>query len=164
MSDLLASFNLLKTAATALVAERDRQKVLSIQIDFMERLLDVQLKAMEIIGEVASQREVIDALRQEAAHFKASRTEKQRYRLCAMGGVGQFFAYTLRSPAELEERCDEAPHFVCQPCFDAGKKVVLIGNGSGFWECPVCKTGAQAEFSSSGFVGVGIKRTDLRGF
>ncbi len=35
----------------------------------------------------------------------------------------------------------EVAHFLCQPCFDGGKKVVLAGNGDGYWWCPVCKHG-----------------------
>jgi hypothetical protein len=126
-----------------LVKERNREKAVSIQIDFSNKLIEVQAKLSELLGTVIEQQRLIPVLEQRIRNMEAQAAEKQRYVLAKVGSEGEFFAYRLRPPAELKERADEAPHFLCQPCFDAGQKAVLIGNGEGYWECPVCKVGAQ---------------------
>ena len=74
--------------------------------------------------------------------LEAQQSERARYELAKLGVGGDFFAYRLRGVAELRERADEPPHFVCQPCFDAGKKAVLQVRGH-IASCPLCRVSAQ---------------------
>lgn len=139
----LASFSALKEIAGLLVNERDRQKAAAIQIEFTNQLIEAQAHLMELLGTVVSQQGKIGALEKHVRDMLAAKAEKERYVLAKVGTEREFFAYRLRASAELVERSDEVSHFVCQPCLEADKKVVLSGNGSGYWECPVCKHGAQ---------------------
>lgn len=139
----LASFSALKEIAGLLVNERDRQKAAAIQIEFTNKLIEAQAHLTQLLGTVIDQQGRIGALEQRVRDMQACEAEKARYVLSKVGTEREFFAYRLRAAAELQEGCGEVDHFLCQPCFDGGKKVVLSGNGSGYWECPACKHGAQ---------------------
>lgn len=141
----LASFSALSEMVGLLVNERDRQKAAVIQIEFTNKLLEAQTHLSQLQGTVIEQQRLVSALEQRIRDMTAREAEKERYALAKVGAEREFFAYRLRAAAELVERADEVSHFLCQPCFDAGKKAVLVGNGDGYWECPVCKFGAQAE-------------------
>lgn len=139
----IASLRGLVEIGGLLVNERDRQKAAAIQIDFTNKVIEAQTHLLELLGTVISQQGQIGALEKRCRDMEAAQAEKERYVLAKLGTEREFFAYRLRPSAELVERAGEVEHFVCQPCFEAGKKVVLSGNGDGYWECPVCKNGAQ---------------------
>lgn len=139
----LASFSALKEIAGLLVNERDRQKAAAIQIEFTNKLIEAQAHLTQLLGTVIDQQGRIGTLEQRVRDMQAREAEKARYVLSKMGTEREFFAYRLRATTELQEGIGEVDHFICQPCFDGGKKVVLSGNGDGYWECPACKHGAQ---------------------
>lgn len=143
ISAAIAGLSALKDLGTALVNERDRQKAASIQIDFTNQLIEAQAQLTQLLGTVISQQGQIGTLEKRIRDMEAAQAEKDRYVLAKVGTEREFFAYSLRPSAELLERQTEVHHFVCQPCFEGGKKVVLVGNGNGYWECPACKHGAQ---------------------
>lgn len=149
------------SAGGALLNERDRQKAATLHAELTEKLIAAQAQLSQVLSTVIEQQRHIPVLEQRIRHLEAERAEQHRYTLAKVGSLGEFFAYRLRAPAELVERIDEAPHFVCQPCFEAGKKVVLVGNGDGYWQCPVCKHGAQVEPETPVHYGA---RRSLRGF
>lgn len=136
-----ASFTLLKDLGRALLDERDRQKAAAIHIQFTEKLIDTQAQLMEVQSAVIEQQRRIPILEQRIRELQAEQAEKARYELAKLGIDGEFFAYRLRDAGEPGQGAGEIAHFVCQPCFDAGKRVVLAGNGDGYWWCPVCKHG-----------------------
>lgn len=138
-----AAIPVLKDLGGLLLNERDRQKAAAIHIEFTEKLIAAQAQLVEVLGAVIAQQRQVAVLEQRIGELEAERCEKQRYQLSRLGSDREFFAYRLRAATELLERVDEVPHFVCQPCFEVGKKVVLCGNGDGYWWCPVCKHGAQ---------------------
>ena len=141
VSTLFASFSSAAELVKLLVNERDRQKAATIHIEFTEKLIEAQAQLLQVLGAVAEQQRQIPVLEQRIRELEAGRAEKERYELAVLGVGGEFFAYRLRRAGELLERADEVPHFVCQPCFEAGNKVVLCGDGSGYWWCPVCRHG-----------------------
>lgn len=141
----IAAFSALKDLAVGLVGERDRQKAAAIEAQFTNKLIEAQAHLAQLLGTVIDQQGRIGALEQRLRQMEADQAEKQRYMLTKLGTEGQFFAYALRPAAELHERADELPHFICQPCFETGKKVVINDNGDGYVWCPVCKHGAQVE-------------------
>lgn len=139
----IASLSALRDLVSGLVGERDRQKAAAIQIDFTNKLMEAQAHVVELFSTVVSQQGQVWALEKRIGEMQAAQAEKERYVLAKLGAEGEFFAYRLRPSAELLQRSDEVEHFVCQPCFEAGKKLVLNSNGDGYWWCPVCKHGAQ---------------------
>lgn len=143
IATLSASITAAAGLAKALVEERDRLKAASIQLDFTEKLLTLQAQLGEVIAASVDKDASIQALRQRNSELEAADREKKRYSLAALGIRGDHFAYALRPATELTERVDEPPHFLCQVCFDLGKKVVLKGSQGGhFLACANDKTHA----------------------
>lgn len=157
----IAAFSALKDLGSGLINERDRQKAAAIQVDFTNQLIEAQAHLTQLLGTIVSQQGQIGALEKHVRDMEAAKAEKERYVLTKMGTEGEFFAYRLRAAAELSERVDEISHFVCQPCFEAGKKVVLSGNGDGYWWCPICKHGAQTSPTTPVRHATRLSRNDL---
>lgn len=141
----LSALAALKELAAGLVGERDRQKAAAIELEFTNKLMQAHAQFAQLLGTVIDQQRRIHTLEQSLRDMQAAQAEKERYVLAKVGSVGEFFAYRPRPDAEFEQGSGEVAHFVCQPCFETGKKVVLMGNGEGFWRCPVCGCGAQTE-------------------
>lgn len=163
ISSIVGSLVAIKDLVAGAVDERDRNKLATIQSDLTNKIAEAQTQLLQLLGTVIEQQRLIPVLEQRIRELEAAQAEKARYKLAKVGASGEFFAYQLRSAAELGEAAGEVDHFLCQPCFDIGKKAVLTGNGSGFWCCPVCKhgrdtgTGSNVAFS-------GTSRNDFRGF
>ena len=154
----LAVFQAAFHLAGLLVNERDRQKVAAIQIDLTQKIMDAQTQFLQMQGTVIEQQRAIAVLEERLRELQSKTAEKERYVLAKLGTEGQFFVYRPRPVAELEQGSAEVEHFICQPCFEAGKKVVLTGNGSGYWWCTVCKHGAQVSDDSDAVVFSGGRR------
>ncbi|KAF1366255.1 hypothetical protein [Yokenella regensburgei] len=143
INSLVSTFSSVGTLAKALIDERDRQKLSTLQIDLSKSIIEAQTQLLEILSAVTEKERRIYVLEQRIRELEADQAEKARYRLTKLGTVGQFFAYTLSDTAKSLESIDESEYFLCQSCFDSGKKVALIGNGEGCWRCPVCKVSAR---------------------
>lgn len=146
ISSLVSSLAHAKNLGSALLEERDRQKAAAIQIDLTNQIVQAQGQLSQVLGAIIDKDGTIQTLTQRVRELEAQQSEKARYRLAKVGTVGQFFAYELRPAAELVERTDEPAHFLCQPCFDGGKKGVL--RQSGIWmQCPLCNSRDQIELA-----------------
>lgn len=148
LSGIGGGITVLKDLGMALLDERDRQKAAAIHIDFTNKLIGLQSELMQALSAVIDQQRLIPVLEQRIRDLETESAEKSRYELAKLGTEGDFFVYRLRSASEANEGIGEVAHFLCQPCFDADKKVVLVGNGDGYWHCPVCKHGFQTEPST----------------
>lgn len=145
ISALVSSISAIGELGKLLINERDRQKAATIQIDLSNKIIESQTQLLQLLGTVVEQQRLIPVLEQRVRELEADHTEKARYQLTKLGSCREFFVYSLRPQAEPLEGIREVEHFLCQPCFDAGNKVLLTGNGEGYWFCPVCKHGAQVE-------------------
>jgi len=139
---LLASINSARQLGSALIAERDGIKAAAIQIDLSEKLIQAQSQISEVLAAIISKDAALSVLTERIRELEASQSERARYQLAKLGTVGEFFAYQLRPAGELSERTDEPAHFLCQPCFDAGKKGVLRVTPT-YAFCPLCKLNMQ---------------------
>ena len=138
LSQLIPVGGAIKEIAAALVQERDREKLAALKIELTDKILDLQTKLLEVQSAVILERETLRTAQERLREMEGSEREKARYELAKLGAVGDFFAYRLRPQSELVERASEPTHFVCQPCFDAGKKsVLLVSTGESF--CPACR-------------------------
>ncbi len=140
---LMSSLSGARELAALLVNERDRQKAVAIQIELSEKLLKAQAELAQVLGTVIGQSAALQAQAERIGQLEAAQAEKARYQLAELSPGRNVFAYRLRAAAELLERADEPPHFICQPCFDGGKKGVLNERdmwGSSVWRCPLCAT------------------------
>lgn len=137
LSALIAGLSYAHTLAGALVNERDSQKAASIKIELTEKITAAQVQLSQVLAAVIEKDAAIHRLTERNRDLEAAQREKERYRLARVGTIGEAFAYQLRPAAELSERSDEPTHFICQPCFDAGKKAVLNMQGA-YATCPMC--------------------------
>ena len=132
-----AAYTYLKDIGGFALNERDRQKFAAIQMDLTDKIIQAQANVLEVQNTIATERALVRTLQDRLAELERDDREHSRYQLAKLGTVGDFFAYKLRPPGELTERSDEPEHFVCQPCFDAGKKSVLrIGTHAAL--CNIC--------------------------
>ena len=139
IASALSSVNAALEMGRTFIGMRDAHVTAAAQREFGEKLAGAQAHLLEIGAAAIAQQGQIGVLAERVRELEAHAAEKQRYVLAEVSAGREFFAYRLRNAVELQERADEAPHFVCQPCFDGGQKAVLVGNGSGTWECPLCK-------------------------
>jgi hypothetical protein len=123
---LTACINSAVDLARGLIDARDRQVAAAIQVDPTEKLIQAQAQLFEVSKAIADKDAALHALLQRNRELEAAERDKGRYQLAKLGVAGDFFAYQLRPPAELLERQDELPHFVCQPCFDLGKLQIRL--------------------------------------
>jgi hypothetical protein len=141
----ISGVTLLRDITGAFIDERDREKLAALKIKLTEQILHLQSELLQVQAAVIEQNRLVESFQKRVAELECAQTVKSRYRLAKVGSVGNFIAYRLRPVSEVPENAGEPEHFVCQPCFDAGKRVVLIGYGGGYWRCPVCKTGVSTE-------------------
>ena len=137
ISALIAGLTYAHTLAGALVHERDSQKAAAIKIELTEKITAAQVQLSQVLAAVIDKDATIHRLAERNRDLEAAQREKERYRLARVGSIGEAFAYQLRPVAELSERSDEPAHFVCQPCFDSGRKAVLQMQGA-YATCPAC--------------------------
>ncbi|HBW4576286.1 TPA: hypothetical protein ME922_001077 [Klebsiella pneumoniae] len=143
IGSLISTLSSISTLGKALIDERDRQILATLQIDLSYKIIEAQSQFIQLHSTVIEQQRSILTLEERIRELEATGAEKARYQLTKLGTDGEFFAYALRPESELPEGINEVAHFLCQPCFDAGKKVVLAGNGDGYWRCHICNHGAQ---------------------
>ncbi|XXQ55635.1 hypothetical protein ACA040_004353 [Xenophilus aerolatus] len=144
ISQLMSSLGTVGAIARALIDERDRQKAATLQADLTKQVLDTQMQLSQVLAATIDKDAALHALGQRVRELEAAQAEKARYRLAKIGAVGSVFAYELRPQAELVERPDEPHHFLCQTCFDAGKKSVLHVVG-GVARCGLCSFAYRLE-------------------
>lgn len=144
-SALLASLATIKDLGSALFRERDQQKQATIQIDLTDKVIQAQAQLSQVLAAVIDKDQMIQTLRDQVRTLEQAHNERDRYALHRFGdgSEGDYFVYKLRAPADLKERADEPEHFVCQTCFDTGKKSVLVHNREGYWFCHLCEKGRQ---------------------
>lgn len=141
---ILTSLSGVIDLSKALIGERDAQKSAALKIELTERILKTQADLGQVLASVIEKDGTIRALTERVAELERNQTERARYQLAKLGTVGNVFAYRLRPAGELTERVDEPEHFLCQPCFDAGKKGVLMVSKY-YAVCPLCRTQMQIE-------------------
>ncbi len=77
---------------------------------------------------------------EELRKLEEALAQKARYDLFDLGGG--VFVYRANSspsaPGSFDPASTQPEHFLCQPCFDAGKKSVLRRWGDREWNCTLC--------------------------
>lgn len=144
-SALISSLATIKDLGSALFRERDQLKAAAIQIDLTDKVIQAQAQLSQMLAAAIDKDQTIQVLRDQVRTLEQAQNERDRYVLHRLGdgSEGDYFVYKLRAPADLKERADKPEHFVCQTCFDAGKKSVLVHDGEGYWFCHLCSNGRQ---------------------
>ncbi|WP_454871753.1 hypothetical protein [Paraburkholderia xenovorans] len=123
VSSTKAAFELAKLAISA----RDDVKLAEAKQLLNERIVDIQMAALQLQEKMSSMRDEIEALKNEkrevsakVAHLQQRLDQRAQYALEEIHNGAFALAYI-----EPDDGGDPA-HYVCQPCMDnAAKKVVL---------------------------------------
>lgn len=127
------------------VAARDQKVIEDAVADMTERLRAVNSNALEALQDAlrsAQDARAFDKriaeLEKEIATLRAAADDRDRYRLTSLSR--NTFAYTLK----VQE--DGPQHYLCQACYDSGKRIVLqrIG-GKPFLKCSACEAQVQVD-------------------
>jgi len=98
----------------------DSAKLNEVRIAIQEQVIAAQERVLELQSLLQSDRETIAKQRDEISCLHRAEVERDKYKLRAVvpGGAVAYFAAANSETGEPE-------HWLCQPCFDAGKKVAL---------------------------------------
>lgn len=135
ISGLSATVQTLKAA----VAARDEGKINDAISHLKERLFDVQSANLQAVEELHAAHSKIHALVAELDQLKAKAVERDLYvpHNLAQGGAA-FFAYRYQGDERARDGSPVPLHYLCQPCFDNGRKsILLVNTGEAF--CPSCR-------------------------
>ncbi|MBU2652691.1 MAG: hypothetical protein KKA81_17325 [Bacteroidetes bacterium] len=143
----------LKTAYDIVKSIKDMDGAVKINaavIELQSVILDAQTKALDAQQVHAAQVDLIGDLEKEVARLKEQVSDREKYELKRVSPGA--FAYMLKK----EERGSEPPHWLCQNCYDDGKKSVLqalpnLGSGAKSreqttYKCPKCSGTITASF------------------
>lgn len=128
------------------VAVHDQKIVEDAVADMTEKLRDVTSNALAAVQDALHNAQEarklenrIAELEKEVVALRAAAEERDLYHLVPLSPNS--FAYTLKAVPEGVAR-----HFLCQACYDGGKKVVLqrIG-GRASLNCPACSAIVTSE-------------------
>lgn len=129
----------------ALVGIRDHNLVAEKLAALNDQLLQAQQALLSHNATLFELQQQNFEAREELRKLKESASERGRYTLVDLG-KGQLAYRVNVAPtqgASGEPVSADAPHYVCQPCYDNGRKVVLQRNWffetRGGLDCPVCK-------------------------
>ncbi|MDR2209379.1 MAG: DUF148 domain-containing protein [Azoarcus sp.] len=141
----ITGYSVLRDAFSAFISARDSEKAAKLEREFSEKLASALNNLLQVQQAALVTNQVLAEQHEEIRALKAQMIDKSRYVLRKLGTQGEYFAYCFVPPTETVYGTGDDPHFVCQPCFDAGTKSVLHGLGSGIWRCSVCKTSMHTE-------------------
>jgi Zn finger protein HypA/HybF involved in hydrogenase expression len=134
---LQSASNIIKTLA-GLRSEGERSTKL---IELQSQIVAAQASAIQANLAQSNLIDRVHQLEAQIAQMEAWSAEKQRYELKAISTGA--FAYALKTDASGTEPA----HYICQPCYEKGKKRILQFNPSAMVDvgiphtlkCPECK-------------------------
>ncbi|MCD9005190.1 hypothetical protein LDO31_02875 [Luteimonas sp. XNQY3] len=142
LSAVMASLTIAKEAASAAVGIRDHNLVAAQIAAVNDQLLKAQqglfLYGTQMADIQNNLRETQDQLRE----LKRMQSERDNYALVQISeGVWVYKSKPLPEISEGNSDAVQPPHYLCQKCFDSGKKVVLqrtaLYYGHALW-CTAC--------------------------
>ncbi|MDO4708548.1 MAG: hypothetical protein Q4B94_01800 [Pseudomonadota bacterium] len=126
--DFVSSLN---TALSTLVSATTLAKGMMDARDFTEnaaRLVELYQKLLQAHEQLLLSQQEMDRLHTQIHSLTAQLADRGNYQLADLGG-GVYVYQAIQAAT---------PHYLCQPCFDAGRKAVLQNRGA--WCCPLCQT------------------------
>ena len=144
IGSLTTAINAAKDIARATVGLRDFNLVAESVTRLNEQLLKAQDGLLAHNAQLFQLQEENFKAREELRKLKEALNERTRYALVNLGQ--DQFAYRVKltpAPGTTSDPISTEPlHYLCQACFDQGRKAVLQAStvwGSKTWTCPVCK-------------------------
>ena len=143
----------------ALIGHSDQHQPHSVEQKLLANLLALENALITATAEMREQDGIICELEETIGALQKGGAHKEELDLVRVGCVGEFHAYLPRPGTKLAHGMGGVKRYFCQACLEGGQHISLIGNGSGYWSCPVCKSGAMTEIDTFDYrIG---KRLDL---
>ncbi|HEL3791737.1 TPA: hypothetical protein UMT86_001371 [Stenotrophomonas maltophilia] len=138
-----SAIDLIRKGLVAAVEVRDFNKAATELAKLNEALISAQTALLAQNSALFDlQREKFESA-EKLRKLEEALTERGRYSLVEL--ADGYFAYlanvTPKQSGTLQPGCTEPVHYICQPCFDGGKKGVLqryARYGSVHLRCPIC--------------------------
>jgi hypothetical protein len=139
----IAGFKLASDIAKSLLKLKTISEVQAKVVDLQDAILSAQNSALAANAHQTAMVEEIRSLKEEIAHIKAWKKEKQRYKLISPWPGTVLYA--------LKEKCaaSEVPHWICTKCYEDRRKSILNPQyrTNGFvFICPTCKAEYQSPY------------------
>ena len=132
----LSALNGIRQTAEHLVDVRDTNKLGEVKAALIAQFIEASERVLDLQHALANQRDEIRDLKDEIRTLKAAAEDRGRYKLAQVGNERSY----VYAAANLEETGEPA-HWVCQPCYDAGKKAVMqsrtLSGGRAMLKCPI---------------------------
>lgn len=152
ISTAFSAIDLIRKGLSAAIDVRDFNKAAAELAKLNDALLSAQsalLAQNSALFELQSQKfETAEKLRK----LEETLAEKGRYRLFELSR-GTFVYRVDLTPAEggtVDPSSAQPDHYLCQPCWDQGRKSVLQHLGSGIWRCSLCSQTVDGPERASG--------------
>jgi hypothetical protein len=138
ISAILTSLMTAKELADAMISLRDAEALQTKRKEFLDLMIDAQIKILALQDEHSQMREAKRDLEEQIAAFERWDHEKLRYELKEIGpGV---FTYIIKPSMQGME----PTHCICAHCYQQDKKSILQAFNSytlgASATCPACKT------------------------
>ncbi|MBN8749507.1 MAG: hypothetical protein J0I65_18600 [Variovorax sp.] len=126
----------------AALLARDSAKLADAVAEMNNKLLDAQQRLFVLGAEAFALQDELARTKKQALELQTALEERGRYVLAEISR-GQLAYKSKIEAAEDGSQPVEPLHYICQPCFDNGRKVTLrYFNSETFgetWTCSVCK-------------------------
>ena len=139
IASALAGLKALIEVTKVAVDARDDTKVKGALIDMQSRLMDAMTAALESQATAHSLQLALHQEQEKARALEMKLQERARYTLAQIAPGQGAMAYRFEPD---EEGSPTPSHYVCQPCFDQGRKSVLQPGdlwGTPTLTCSLCK-------------------------
>lgn len=142
---ITASISAARDIAKGISAARDASLITERTTALLEQLLKAQEGLLSHNTALLQLQSDLAKLQKENLELKAAVDERAKYTLVTLpsGAVALRSKPSNNSARPGEPGIDEAPHYLCQPCFSINRSVVLqrtwvMGTDNGL-ACPACK-------------------------
>lgn len=140
ISTAYTSLQLAREAITAALGMKTFNDAAGRITEAREQLLKAQDGLFIYSAKLAELQEKLRVAESELTEMKRMKLERDQYTLVQI--TDGIWAYRSKAVSEAGKNgldSEQPPHYICQGCFDQGKKFVLQLVGAS-WQCPGCKT------------------------
>jgi len=149
ISGVLQSFNAISNIGKALLGMRDAAKINEKVIELNHEILSVYQSAHAVLAQQSAMLEEKRALEKKITDLETWNAEKEKYQLADVrtqyAQYGHVWAYVLKKDASSTE----PEHYLCQNCYQDGRKSILQEEMRGSTEILLCQR-CGSEISRTG--------------
>lgn len=153
LSAALSAISTAKAISSSAIAARDDAILKPTIIQMNDQLLKAQEALSLLSAHLLSVQQQLFETSDKLRKAEETIAERGRYTLVESGPGNWVYMVNILPEQSRSGKPGGAqiPHYVCQPCFDSGRKVVLVlkdfPETDPYLMCPVCKASFDATFA-----------------